>query len=193
MLEGRVLKPFDPGGKPVNTKKKIKRFHKLEVKKILKTLINMGTCKGRMLVYENEIPFNRKPMKEVLKKISIPKGRKRTKKKVVTLKSKEDWNDDELDILENISSNTQGIPNFLVDSLRDGLCKIDSGVKLHKRMYKDGSVKEKGKYNMRIADILFDTGASHSSYISKDLVDIYRDTWIYNMEKTNSSVTLGDN
>jgi len=134
LLEGRVLKPFDPGGKPVNTKKKMKRFHELEVKKILKTLINMGTRKGRMLVYENEKSFNRKPMKKVLKKISIPKGRKRTKKKVVTLKSKEDWNDDELDILENISSNTQGIPNFLVDSLRDGLCKIDSGVKLHKIM-----------------------------------------------------------
>ena len=95
----------------------MKRFHELEVKKILKTLINMGTRKGRMLVYENEKSFNRKPMKKVLKKISIPKGRKRTKKKVVTLKSKEDWNDDELDILENISSNTQGIPNFLVDSL----------------------------------------------------------------------------
>ena len=81
MLEERVLKPFDPGGKPINTKKKKNHFHKLEVKKILKTLINMGTRQGRMLVFENEKSFNWKPIKKVLKKISIPKGRKRTKKK----------------------------------------------------------------------------------------------------------------
>ena len=168
MLEKQVLKPFDPGGKPTSMKKKKKQFHKLEVKTILKTLINMGTRKGRILVYENIKPFNWKPIKKVPKKIPKPRGRKRIKKKVVKLKKKEDWTDDELDILENISSNTQGIPDFLVNSLRSGLCKIDNGVKLHKRMYKDGNVKEKGKMNMRIADILFDTGASHSSYISKN-------------------------
>ena len=81
MLEGRVLKPFDPGGKPVNTKKKIKRFHKLEVKKILETLINMGTRKGRMLVYENEKLFNWKPMKKVLKKYQYQKDVKEPRKK----------------------------------------------------------------------------------------------------------------
>ena len=62
------------------------------------------------------------------KKIPKPTERKRIKKKVVKLKKKEDWTDDELDILENISSNTQGIPDFLVNSLRSGLCKIDNGV-----------------------------------------------------------------
>ena len=60
-------------------------------------------------------------------------------------------------------------------------------------MYNEGNVKEKGKMNMRIADILFDTETSHSSYILKDLVDIYRDTRKDNIEKTNSSVILGDN
>jgi hypothetical protein len=45
------------GGKPTTTKH-TKRFHKLEEKKILKTLVNMGTRKGRMLVYENEKLFN---------------------------------------------------------------------------------------------------------------------------------------
>ena len=77
----------------------------------------MGTRKGRMLVYENAKPFNWKPIKKVRKKIPKPMGRKRTKKKVVKLKKKEDWTDDELDTLENISSNTQGIPDFLVNSL----------------------------------------------------------------------------
>ena len=90
MLEERVLKPFDPGSKPVNTKKKKKRFHKLEVKKILKTLINLRTRQGRMLVYENEKSFNWKPIKKVLKKTLILKRRKRIKTNEVKLKSKED-------------------------------------------------------------------------------------------------------
>ena len=90
-------------------------------------------------------PTTTKKKKKRFKKISKPKGRKEIKKKIVKLKKREDWTDDELDILENISSNTQGIPDFLVNSLRSGLCKIDNGIKLHKRMYKDGSVKEKGK------------------------------------------------
>ncbi len=88
MLEKQVLKPFDPGGKPTTMKKKKKRVHKLEVKKILKTLINMGTRKGRILVYENAKPFKWKPIKKVPKKKPKPKGRKRIKKKVVKLKKK---------------------------------------------------------------------------------------------------------
>ena len=90
MLEKQVLKSFDPGGEPTTTKKKKKRFHKLEVKKILKTLIKMGTRKGRILVYENAKPFNWKPIKKVPKKIPKPKGRRRIKNKVVKLKKKED-------------------------------------------------------------------------------------------------------
>ena len=94
------------GGKPT-TMKHNKHFYKLEVKKILKISINIGTSKGRMLVYENEKSFNWKPIKNVLTKTSIPKGRKITKKKVLKLKSWDDWNDDDLDILKKISSNTR--------------------------------------------------------------------------------------
>ena len=50
-------------------------------------------------------------------------------------------------------------------------------IRLHKRMYKDATIRTDNLGNsseIEIKDVLFDTGASHSSYISKELVDKHR-------------------
>ena len=44
-----------------------------------------------------------------------------------------------------------------------------------------------------VPDILFDTGASHSSYISKSWVDDYREALCTFIQPIKTSVTLGDN
>ena len=44
-----------------------------------------------------------------------------------------------------------------------------------------------------IHDILFDSGASHHSYISKQLVDRYRRRWKGSIRKVKAEVILGDN
>ena len=44
-----------------------------------------------------------------------------------------------------------------------------------------------------IHDILFDSGASHHSYISKQLVDRYRKRWKNSIRKVKAEVILGDN
>ena len=60
-------------------------------------------------------------------------------------------------------------------------------------MCKIGYTKQKGKAGIIIHDIFFDTGASHASYVSKDLVDFYRDMREDNIKKTKAKVILGDN
>ena len=44
-----------------------------------------------------------------------------------------------------------------------------------------------------IHDNLFDSGASHHSYISKQLVDRYRKKWKNSIRKVRAEVILGDN
>ena len=69
-------------------------------------------------------------------------------------------------------------------------------MRLHKRMYKDATIRSGDTSNpseIEIKDILFDTGASHSSYISKDLVDNYRSEWKDKIRPVEARVTLADN
>ena len=44
-----------------------------------------------------------------------------------------------------------------------------------------------------VTKILLDSGAIHSSYISKSLVDMHRDVWDRVIRKVDGKVTLGDN
>jgi hypothetical protein len=63
-------------------------------------------------------------------------------------------------------------------------------------MYKDATIRSGDTSNpseIEIKDILFDTGASHSSYISKDLVDKYRSEWKDKIRPVEARVTLADN
>ena len=41
-----------------------------------------------------------------------------------------------------------------------------------------------------IHDILFDTGAGHGSYLSKNLEDFYKHVWNNNIKKAKTTVTL---
>ena len=104
----------------------------------------------------------------------------------------EEWSEEELNMIEDINDNTAGIANFVVKLLKHELNDISNDVKMHKRMYKNDYTKQKGKAGIIIHDILFDTGASHVSYVSKDLVDLYRDMWKDNIKKTKAKVILGD-
>ena len=78
-------------------------------------------------------------------------------------------------MIENINDNTAGVANFVVNLLKHELNDISNDVKMHKRMYKNGYIKQKGKADIIIHDILFDTDASRASYVSKDLVNLFRD------------------
>ena len=44
-----------------------------------------------------------------------------------------------------------------------------------------------------VTKFLLDSGAIHSSYISKSLVDMHRDVWDRVIRKVDGKVTLGDN
>ena len=111
----------------------------------------------------------------------------------INLKKMEEWSEEELNMIEDINDNTAGVANFVVNLLKHELNDISNDVKMHKRMYKNGYTKQKGNAGIIIHDILFDTGASHASYVSKDLVDLYRDMWKDNIKKTKAKVILGDN
>ena len=93
----------------------------------------------------------------------------------INLKKMEEWSEEELNMIEEINDNIAGVANFVVNLLKHELNDISNDVKHHKRMYKNGYTKQKGKAGIVIHDILFDTGASHASYVSKDLVDLHRD------------------
>ena len=89
-----------------------------------------------------------------------------------------------------------GIPEYLAGHIRSALIRMNPRMKLHRRVYKyaiartsmDAALRE-----LTIKDILFDTGASHSSYISQQLVDTNRETWKHCIRKVDAEVTLGDN
>ena len=77
--------------------------------------------------------------------------------------------------IRNPSSDSNGIPTYLATAMRKSLCKANPEMKLHRRMYKDATIRTNNlgdSSEIEIKDVLFDTGASHSSYISKELVDI---------------------
>ena len=112
---------------------------------------------------------------------------------IINLKTITEWSEEELSMIENINDNTVGVANFAVDLLKNELNSLSDNVKMHKRMFKNGYTKQKGKAGIIIHDILFDTGASHASYVSKDLVDLYRDMWKDNIKKAKAKVILGDN
>ena len=65
--------------------------------------------------------------------------------------------------------------------------------------YKQGNVRSItqgelviGSYNQKLEKILFDTGALHRSYISKELVDRNRDKWYDSIVSARSVVRLAD-
>ena len=53
-------------------------------------------------------------------------------------------------------------------------------------------VMQVGKGDIRLASILFDTGALHRSYISKELVDKHREAWASSLVPVESLVRLAD-
>ena len=59
-------------------------------------------------------------------------------------------------------------------------------------MYRNGTIKVRD-LEKDVPDILFDTGASHSSYISKTWVDEHRGELSSLIKPTKAAVTLGDN
>ena len=59
-------------------------------------------------------------------------------------------------------------------------------------MYRNGTIKVRD-LEKDVPDILFDTGASHSSYISKTWVDEHRGELSSFIKPTKAAVTLGDN
>ena len=91
-----------------------------------------------------------------------------------------------------IRSNTVGIPDQFADRLLSVLQKSVPKVTLHRKMYKSGTIKLPG-LEKEVPDILFDTGASHSSYISKSWVDEHREALRAYIQPIKASVTLGDN
>ena len=98
--------------------------------------------------------------------------------------------------VQNPTPESNSIPTYLATAMRSSLCKIDPRMRLHKRMYKDATIRSGDTSNpseIEIKDILFDTGASHSSYISKDLVDKYRSEWKDKIRPVEARVTLADN
>ena len=78
--------------------------------------------------------------------------------------------------------------------MRKSLCKANPEMRLHKRMYKDATICTDNLGNsleIEIKDVLFDTGASHSSYISKELVEKHRAEWKNYIRQVEAEVTLG--
>ena len=94
--------------------------------------------------------------------------------------------------VNHITDNTVGIPNQFANRLLSVLQKTVPKATLHRKMYKNGTIKVPG-LEKDVSDILFDTGASHSSYISKSWVDDHRDELSAFIKPIKAAVTLGDN
>ena len=94
--------------------------------------------------------------------------------------------------VNHITDNTVGIPNQFANRLLSVLQKSVPKATLHRKMYKNGTIKVPG-LEKDVSDILFDTGASHSSYISKSWVDDHRDELSAFIKPIKAAVTLGDN
>jgi len=55
-----------------------------------------------------------------------------------------------------------------------------------------GAIVVSGSRRLRLPNVLFDTGAMHGSYISKDLVDRYRKNMASRIRSVSGEVILGD-
>ena len=88
--------------------------------------------------------------------------------------------------------NTVGIPSQFASRLLSVLHRSIPKATLHRKMYRNGTIKVQD-LEKDVPDILFDTGASHSSYISKTWVDGHRGELSSFIKPTKAAVTLGDN
>ena len=103
---------------------------------------------------------------------------------------------DQLKVNRDIYEIEGGIPEYLAGHIRSALIRMDPRMKLNRRVYKDAVARTTMDVvlsELTIKDILFDTGASHSSYISQQLVDTNRKIWVHCIRKVDAEVTLGDN
>ena len=103
---------------------------------------------------------------------------------------------DQLKVNRDIYEIEGGIPEYLAGHIRSALIRMDPRMKLNRRVYKDAVARTTMDVvlgELTIKDILFDTGASHSSYISQQLVDTNRKIWEHCIRKVDAEVTLGDN
>ena len=76
--------------------------------------------------------------------------------------------------VNHITDNIVGIPNQLANRLFSLLEKSVPKAISHRQMQKNGTIKGPG-LERDVPDRLFDTGAGHSSYISKSWVDEHRE------------------
>jgi hypothetical protein len=77
-----------------------------------------------------------------------------------------------------------------IDTLRLHLAAITGRHKdYYLRMYKSAKILNG---NISVSNILLDSGATHASYISKELVDKHMNIWNGYITWTKGSVTLGD-
>jgi hypothetical protein len=76
-----------------------------------------------------------------------------------------------------------------MDTLRLHLAATSGHKAYHLRIYESGKVLNG---NINVSNILLDSGVTHASYISKELVDKHMDIWNGNITWTKGSVTLGD-
>jgi hypothetical protein len=65
-------------------------------------------------------------------------------------------------------------------------------LKVHNAMYRIGMIERDDDDDIPIPKCLFDTGASHTNYISKRFVDEHRNQLNKYIFKYESSTTLGD-
>ena len=63
---------------------------------------------------------------------------------------------------------------------------------LHRKMYRSGTIST-SDWEKDVPDILFDTGATHSSYIAKSWLDDHRKELGAFVKPIKAAVTLGDN
>jgi hypothetical protein len=61
------------------------------------------------------------------------------------------------------------------------------------RVHKDGLLLAEDSMIIELKKVLFDSGAQHASYISKELVDEHREALSHLIQRVNGEVRLGDN
>jgi hypothetical protein len=108
-----------------------------------------------------------------------------------------------MDAIKQLYIDKQVIKSRREDSLNtcsklliDNLSVVEPRWELWRRVNQQGiavPVDTTESEEILIHDILFDSGASHHSYISKQLVDRYRKRWKNSIRKVKAEVILGDN
>ena len=79
--------------------------------------------------------------------------------------------------------------NLLYSLLASNFPKLNYAERVHK----DGILYPEDSEKLLLRKVLFDSGAQHASYISKELVDRHRDKLAHLIEKVDGEVRLGDN